>query len=211
MKRRLELRVFWVLCIFLSSIFLTFGWTPVEAKQKKQGLVDAITEMVKPVLVSPPEDQEVCFSPEEPCDIKLVKFVDSAEKSIDVAIYDINLDQLVHHLLVKSKKIPVRIVVDRRQAKGNHSLVSLLSKAGAAVRYGRQRGIMHNKFIIVDGKALETGSFNFTNHATQANNENQVYLWNPKIVGRYVKRFDEIWAKADPVVAQVNPEKAPSP
>ncbi len=69
---------------------------------------------------------ETCFSPDEPCDEQLIKFVMSAEKSIDVAIYDINLDQLVHQLLLKSKKMPVRIVVDRRQSKGNHSLVSTL-------------------------------------------------------------------------------------
>ncbi len=148
--------------------------------------------------VSAPQDQEVCFSPDEPCDVKLIKFAQSAQKSIDVAIYDINLDKLVHELLVASRKIPVRIVVDRRQAKGEHSLVPLLIKAGAQVRYGRQRGIMHNKFMIVDHKRVELGSFNYTNHASIANNENQIYLSNPVVVERYNKRFEEIWSKAAP-------------
>lgn len=147
---------------------------------------------------SVPKDQEVCFSPDEPCDQKLIKFIQSAQKSIDIAIYDITLDKLAHEILVASKKIPVRIVVDRRQSKGNHSLVPLLIKAGAQVRFGRQRGIMHNKFTIVDGKMIETGSFNYTNHATVANNENQIYLSNPDIVERYKKRFEEIWGKAVP-------------
>ena len=73
---------------------------------------------------------------------------------------------------------------------------TVLSKAGAKLRFGRQRGIMHNKFTIVDGKAIETGSFNYTNHAYRANNENQIYLWDKPIVDRYQKRFEEIWSNS---------------
>ena len=164
------------------------------ARQPKKSI---IVNAIETALIQTPRDGEVCFSPDEPCDIKLIKFVQSAQKSIDVAIYDITLDKLAHELLVASKKIPVRILVDRRQSKGNHSLVPLLIKAGAQVRYGYQRGIMHNKFTIIDGKIIETGSFNYTNHATQANNENQVYLATPTIVDRYIKKFQEIWNKGN--------------
>lgn len=146
-----------------------------------------------------PVDQEVCFSPIEPCDLKLIQFVNSAKASIDVAVFDVTLDQFVHHLLNKARQMPVRIIVDRRQAKGPHSLVPLLIKAGVNVRIGHQRGVMHNKFTIVDGQSIETGSFNYTNHATQANNENQIYLSNPQIVSRYKERFEQIWREAVPV------------
>jgi phosphatidylserine/phosphatidylglycerophosphate/cardiolipin synthase-like enzyme len=87
--------------------------------------------------------------------------------------------------------------VDKREAKGPHSLVALLIKAGANVRHGHQRGIFHNKFTIVDGKMIETGSFNYTNHASRSNNENQIYLANPQIVDRFKKHFDEVWERAD--------------
>jgi phosphatidylserine/phosphatidylglycerophosphate/cardiolipin synthase-like enzyme len=71
---------------------------------------------------------------------------------------------------------------------------------------------MHNKFIIRDGLMLETGSFNFTNHATLANNENQIYLDKPEVVARYVERFNQIWERAkpaallDPAPATTGPE-----
>lgn len=139
------------------------------------------------------KDPETCFSPDESCDAKLVNFVGGAKQSIDMAIYDINLDQLVHQLAVQSKKLKVRIVVDRRQSKGSHSLVSTLIKAGVEVRYGHQKGIMHNKFVIIDGKNLELGSFNYTNHATKANQENQLYLFSAPVVARYQERFEKIW------------------
>lgn len=146
-----------------------------------------------------PKPNDVCFSPTEGCDQKLVAFVKTAQKSIDVAIYDINLDQLVHELLVASRTKTVRIIVDKKQSKGSHSLVDTLVAGGANVRYGHQRGIMHNKFTLVDGKMLETGSFNYTNHASEANNENQIYLDNPDIVLRYKNRFEQIWSDATPV------------
>lgn len=139
---------------------------------------------------------EVCFSPEEACDEKLAAFIQSAKKSVDVAVFDINLDQVVHQLLVQSKKIPVRILVDRRQSRGRHSLVPLLIKAGAQVRLGYQRGIMHHKFVIADGTRLMTGSFNFTNGAAFKNQENQVYLDDPALLGRFKDRFERSWRES---------------
>ena len=156
--------------------------------------------VVDPATLPDPKPDDTCFSPEEPCDAKLLRFILGAKKSLDIAIYDINLDQLVQNLAEKAKEIAVRVVVDQRQSKGGHSLVDLLVKAGVNVRYGRQRGIMHNKLIIRDGTMVETGSFNYTNHAATANNENQVYLNTPAIVDRYKDRFEKIWSDADPIV-----------
>jgi phosphatidylserine/phosphatidylglycerophosphate/cardiolipin synthase-like enzyme len=152
-------------------------------------------------ITEPPKDLEVCFSPEEHCDAKLIRFVQTAKSRIDLAVYDINHEQLVFRLLALAKKIPVRIVVDKRQASEPHSLVALLLKGGANVRFGTQRGIMHNKFVLIDGKAVETGSFNFTHHASLANNENQVYLFSPQVVSRFKNRFDTLWAAGKPATS----------
>lgn len=135
----------------------------------------------------------VCFSPLEGCDLRLVEFIRSAEHSLDVAVFDITHPQIVHELLVASKKIPVRIVVDKRQSREPHSLVSTLLEAGAKVKYGYQRGIMHHKFILVDEKALQTGSFNYTLNAAFKNQENQVYIEDPSVVKRFKNQFEKMW------------------
>jgi phosphatidylserine/phosphatidylglycerophosphate/cardiolipin synthase-like enzyme len=198
-----------LLLIFIALFSLSSS-LPAEARRKKkesivETMANRLADTIDAALVKPPVDEEVCFSPDDPCDIKLIKFVDSAQGSIEVAIFDINRDELVHHLLVQARKIPVRVLVDQRQAKGEHSLVPLLIKVAATaegsklqIRIGRQRGIMHNKFTIVDGKMIETGSFNYTNSATDRNNENQIYLAKPSIVDRYKKRFEEIWSVGKP-------------
>jgi phosphatidylserine/phosphatidylglycerophosphate/cardiolipin synthase-like enzyme len=187
--------------LVISTLLITAN--SALARSKKNKLVDMLAAPINEAMVKPPIDQEVYFAPDEACDIKLTKFIQSAQKSIDIAIFDINLDKLVHEILVQTKKkIAVRIVVDRRQAKAPHSLVPLLIKAGANVRIGRQRGIMHNKFTIVDGKMIETGSFNYTNGAAFKNNENQVYLATPSIVERYRKRFEQLWAEGGAAAIQ---------
>jgi phosphatidylserine/phosphatidylglycerophosphate/cardiolipin synthase-like enzyme len=161
-------------------------------------MISLISITDTPASETVPIDQDVCFTPDEPCDQKLIELIKSAKTSIDVAIYDLNLDELVHQLLIQSKRIKVRVVVDQRQSKGKHSLVPTLAKAGVDLRYGRQRGIMHNKFMIIDGKMIETGSFNFTHHASRANQENQIYLSSPIVVKRYRDRFEKIWSTAMP-------------
>jgi len=145
-----------------------------------------------------PQDLETCFSPDEACDVKLWKLIQSTKKSLDVAVFDVTHPKIIHEILVASKKVPTRILVDRRQSKGKHSLVSTLLKANANVRFGKQRGLMHNKFVIVDGAMIQTGSFNYTMGATEKNNENQIYIANPAVIARYQARFDEIWEKAAP-------------
>lgn len=42
------------------------------------------------------------------------------------------------------------------------SLVSQLACAGVDVRLNGKYSIMHNKFIVADGIAVETGSFNYS-------------------------------------------------
>jgi phosphatidylserine/phosphatidylglycerophosphate/cardiolipin synthase-like enzyme len=162
-----------------------------EAKQE-------VKQLIQEVTTKAPTDQEVCFSPDENCDIKLVKFIQTAKKSLDIAIFDLTHDKIAHTILVASKKIPVRVVADRRQAKTQHSLVKLLIKGGVPVRFGRQRGIMHDKFTLIDGTRLETGSFNYTSGATSKNNENQIYLSQTEIIERYKKRFEKIWNESTP-------------
>ena len=180
--------------VFLSMVFV---FPAVAGKRKvRNAVLEAVGNSVQESLVLSPKDREVCFSPDMRCDLKLLKFIGEAKHSIDVAIFDLNLDEFVHQLLLASKHLQVRVVVDRRQSKGPHSLVSTLIRGGVRVRYGRQRGIMHDKFTLVDGSRLETGSFNYTNHASRANQENQIYLDDPGVVDQYRKRFEMIWAGA---------------
>lgn len=191
--------------ILLMSLILcvsAHAFVKNKTKNPIHEITSSLERKVNEFKTELPQDLEVCFSPDEPCDLKLLKFIESAEKSIEVAVFDINLDQIVHALILKSKKINVRVLVDKRQSKGQHSLVQTLVKGRVKVRYGSQRGVMHNKFVIIDQKFLETGSFNYTNHAYKANQENQIYIHNPAVIDRYLKRFEQSWKSGKEVTLE---------
>ena len=178
-----------ILRLLIIAAFLT-NFSTLEAAKKRR---PASSDKYNDTNVTAPVDNEVCFSPDKGCDVKLWKFFQSATKSLDIAVYDITHPKLVHEILVASKKIAVRVVVDQRQSKGTHSLVSTLIKGKVPVKFGYQRGIMHHKFTLVDGKRLETGSYNYSDNATFRNQENQIYLSEPTIVKKFQDQFEQMW------------------
>ena len=70
----------------------------------------------------------------------------------------------------------MRFVHDKTQAAGRKDVTQLLQEAGIRVHVqrGTKGGILHDKFLIIDGKYVLTGSFNWTGNATQKNDENFV-------------------------------------
>ena len=57
------------------------------------------------------------------------------------------------------------------------------------------KNLMHNKFCVIDGKHVITGSYNWT-HRAKSNDENiTVFLDNPEFASRFLKEFDEMLEK----------------
>lgn len=138
-----------------------------------------------------------CFSPNESCDQRIISFINTAKNTLDVAIYSITHEGIADAIIAaKNRGVKIRIVVDRSQSKGAHSLVSTLVSGGVDLKIGNFQGIMHDKFTIVDGTFLETGSYNYTQNATSSNAENQLYIDDAQTVQNYENNFGTIWASA---------------
>lgn len=161
-----------------------------EAKALAKKASDKIEDANTPA----PKDNEACFSPDQNCDEKLKKFILSAKESLDVAIFEINDQKIIDAIIEQSFKVKTRMVINRK-LRNNPEALAQFKKNKMFVRVGKQKGIMHNKFVIVDGKRLETGSFNFTNGAANSNQENQLYLSTPSVVEQYKERFQMMWEK----------------
>ncbi|MGF6477814.1 phosphatidylserine/phosphatidylglycerophosphate/cardiolipin synthase-like enzyme [Pantoea dispersa] len=59
---------------------------------------------------------------------------------------------------------------------------------------------MHNKFIVADGSAVETGSFNYTASAEKRNAENALVIKDePDIARQYQAEFNQLWNESLPV------------
>jgi phosphatidylserine/phosphatidylglycerophosphate/cardiolipin synthase-like enzyme len=54
---------------------------------------------------------------------------------------------------------------------------------------------MHNKFMVVDGVFLLTGSFNWTFQAGANNQENLLVVDHPFYIERYTAEFEKLWTQ----------------
>jgi phosphatidylserine/phosphatidylglycerophosphate/cardiolipin synthase-like enzyme len=61
---------------------------------------------------------------------------------------------------------------------------------------------MHDKFMVVDGETLETGSFNHTAAAESRNAENVLVLHDPPVAERYAAKWERLWAESEEMKAR---------
>jgi phosphatidylserine/phosphatidylglycerophosphate/cardiolipin synthase-like enzyme len=57
----------------------------------------------------------------------------------------------------------------------------------------RRRGLMHNKFAVIDGAYLWTGSYNATVNDSVKNNNNALLICSPLLADIYKKEFQEMF------------------
>ena len=139
-------------------------------------------------------DEQVAFSPSKECENIIIKLIEHADK-IDIAVFDINNDNIVAALKQAEKQgKKIRILTDKRQASSKNSKVLDLYEAGINIRVHSKNKIEHNKFAVFDNKYVITGSYNWTNPASNKNSENCLLtVENEEIIADYQSRFDYLW------------------
>lgn len=135
------------------------------------------------------------FSPGLDCETQVIQLIDNAQKTIDVAIYTLTSAPIVGALEnAHARGIQVRILTDKLQAANKYAKAIALYQKGLNIRVHTKHRIEHNKFMVVDGQKMITGSYNWTDSATWKNSENCLVLWEePETINRYQKRFEYLW------------------
>lgn len=152
--------------------------------------------------VSDSGELRLYFCPSEDCETALVESLDTAQQSIHCALFEIDLPSVQQKLLEKAQgqddgknwveedvrenekgKIDVRIITDNDYLEQfNYSFV----KADSF-------GLMHNKFCVVDGKMVSTGSMNPTDNDAHKNNNNFLIINSLVLSNNYEDEFQELW------------------
>jgi len=127
-------------------------------------------------LVTPKEQGalDVHFCPLDNCEQVMINYLLNASE-IKCAFYDLNLENLIN--VLKEKKAEVLVFEDNFDNYG----LSVTSK-----------GLMHNKFCVLDGRAVITGSMNPTFNGAYKNNNNLVYIESKTFAKNYLNEFKEI-------------------
>lgn len=126
-------------------------------------------------------------------DLHLVNLIDSAQRQVDAAAYELDIPTVTDALLRAHRRgVQVRLVTDGEYE--DEEMVARLRQTGVPVTVRpKGGGIMHNKFVVVDGSWVWTGSWNFTKNCTYRNNNNAVLIASPHLAENYATEFEELF------------------
>ncbi|HOX23239.1 MAG TPA: phospholipase D-like domain-containing protein, partial [Elusimicrobiales bacterium] len=145
------------------------------------------------------------FSPSGGTGANIVAAINAASRSVDVAVFSINLYAIVDALIAAHKRgVRVRVVTDYMQATGPSQApgTKKMLESGIEIYVNDGHtdvngdGNMHHKFGIFDGKLLQNGSFNWSFGAEARNFENSIFTTDKQVVAVFKKEFSKIFNSA---------------
>ncbi|MCY3864645.1 MAG: phospholipase D-like domain-containing protein [Chloroflexi bacterium] len=133
-------------------------------------------------------------------EMALVEAIQETQDQLDVAAFEMNSEPIVEAILEAHQRgVAVRIVTDDDHGlndKADEALRSFQAAGVPLVDDGRS-GLMHNKFMILDGRAVWTGSWNYTVNGTYRNNNNVLVLENEWAAAAFQAEFDEMFERGE--------------
>lgn len=135
----------------------------------------------------------VHFSPNGGCEDAVASFIATAKTSVHLMAYGFTSEKIANALIKKKAEgqgaIVVEVVLDKSDKTAKGSMAFMLRSGNVKVWIDSKHAIMHDKTIVVDALAFETGSFNFTNAAEHSNAENCLVEHDPAKAAAY----DDNW------------------
>ena len=145
----------------------------------------------------------------------MASFLDGAKRSLDVAAYDLRLDDAPGATLLASfqaavgRGVAVRLIFNQDHAQAipvppppqiDLAFVDRLKAAGVQVKpVPGVPDLMHHKYVVRDAASVLTGSTNWTNDSWNREENVMVTVDSAEVAADYAANFEGLWEK--PVVA----------
>lgn len=134
----------------------------------------------------------VRFSPRGGCTAAIVKEVAQAREEILLQAYSFTSREIASAVARRRREgVKVEAILDSGNRTGKYSAATFLAHAGVPVLIDAAHAIAHNKVIVIDGRTVITGSFNFTRAAEERNAENLLILHNAGLARKYIDNYLE--------------------
>lgn len=135
-------------------------------------------------------------------DTHLVDLMDKATKTLDVADYDFDLADVADAMVrAQQRGVRVRMVTDTdtltNPDKAVQAAFTKLKRAKITVVDDQRAAIMHDKFTVVDGTWVETGSWNYTDGDTYHLNNNMIIINSSELAANYTAEFEKMFVQRD--------------
>ena len=107
----------------------------------------------------------------------------------------------MHLVAAKKRGVMVNVILDKSQKSNRYSASRFLINQHIPCWIDDKPAIAHNKIMIIDGKEVITGSYNFTKAAQNKNAENLLVIYDEKLAHIYM----ENWQRRRAVSNYFNP------
>ena len=133
---------------------------------------------------------EVYFSPKGGCTEAIVREIKAAKSSVLVQAYWFTSESITKALLDAHKRsVNVQVLLDLSRTEIENAQADVLVEGGVPTFIDDKHTTAHNKVIIVDGKVVITGSFNFTDQAENENAENLLVVRDKVIAEKFTANW----------------------
>lgn len=128
-------------------------------------------------------------------DVPLADAIKQTQNTLDIAAFEMNNEVIADAIIdAHERGVTVRIVTDDEHGiEDEDGILQNIADLGVPVVDDDRSALMHNKFMIMDGTAVWTGSWNYTVNGTYRNNNNAVVFQNTEAVAAYQTEFDEMF------------------
>ncbi len=133
---------------------------------------------------------EVHFSPNGGCEDAVVRFIGTANQSVRVQAFSFTSRPIITALVAASTKVDVQVILDKSdQTSKTTGYVTMTEQARIHTWIDSKHIIAHSNIVIVDGEAVELGSFAFTENAEKNNAENCLITHDAAIGQKYIDNW----------------------
>jgi phosphatidylserine/phosphatidylglycerophosphate/cardiolipin synthase-like enzyme len=146
-----------------------------------------------PMAADQPAPQiAVYFSPHGGCTDAVVKELDAAKESVLVQAYSFTSAPIAKALMEAHKRgVKVQVILDKSQWTEKYSSATFFQNVGIPTFIDDKHAIAHNKVMVIDGRTVITGSFNFTKAAEESNAENLLVIQDAELAAKYARNWQE--------------------
>jgi phosphatidylserine/phosphatidylglycerophosphate/cardiolipin synthase-like enzyme len=126
-------------------------------------------------------------------EMNLIDLINTAQSSIDVAVFEFNLQGVADALIAAHQRgVNVRIVYDDEHTEEDPQMAQMI-RAGIPATPDERSAFMHNKFLVFDRQIVWTGSWNLSTNDTFRNNNNAIAIRSSKLAENYADEFEEMF------------------
>ena len=165
----------------------------------------ALASFYPDAVVGQSFSSHTAFSPRQGATALVVETIGAARQTVYLVGYSFTSEAVAQALTEAFQRgVDVRVVLDAKASRQRHSEGGKLALAGIPVRLDAQHAITHDKFIVIDGETVETGSFNYTQSAETRNAENVLVVHDQAVAHDYEIQWQKLWDEADPITDREN-------